>query len=96
MQEYLQVLSLFYLLKIFLNFCIFLFSKNNIEKIENCLICSYVYYLILIGFLIYSLTKITNDYNTLLLLINNILFGFIDIIFRIIREYKMRNRVGLL
>jgi hypothetical protein len=49
-----QVLALFYFCKIFLNFCLFLFSKNNIERIENFLVYSYVYQVVLIVFLIYS------------------------------------------
>ena len=94
-KEYLQVLALFYLSKIFLNFCIFLFSKNNIERIENFLICSYTYQVVLIGFLIYSSNKIISDSNIIIVIINSILFIFIDIFFRIIGEFKIRNRVEL-
>jgi hypothetical protein len=89
--EAIQVLALFYLCKIFLNFCIFLFSKNNTEKIEDLLIFSYTYQIILTGFLIYSLTKINNNYNTILLIINNIFFSVIDILFRIIKQYNSRE-----
>jgi hypothetical protein len=92
-KEELQVLALFYLCKILLNFCIFLFSKNNMEIIENCLICSYTYQVILFGFLIYSSNKIISNSNIIIIIINNIFFGFIDIFFRIITEYKMRNRI---
>jgi hypothetical protein len=94
-KEYLQVLALFYLCKIFLNFCIFLFSKNNIERIENFLICSYTYQVVLIGFLIYSSNKIISDSNIIIVIINNILFIIVDILFRIISEIKIRNRVEL-
>jgi len=90
-EESIQVLALFYLCKIFLNFCIFLFSKNNTEKIEDLLICSYTYQIILIGFLIYSLTKINNNYNTIFLIINNIFFSVADILFRIIKQYNSRE-----
>jgi hypothetical protein len=90
-EESIQVLALFYLCKIFLNFCIFLFSKNNTEKIEDLLICSYTYQIILIGFLIYSLTKKNNNYNTILLIINNIFFSVADILFRIIKQYNSRE-----
>jgi len=94
-KENLQVLALFYLCKIFLNFCFFLFSKNNIKRIENFLIYSYTYQIILIGILIYSSNKIINDSNIIILIINNILFIIIDIFFRIIGEYKIRNRIEL-
>jgi len=86
-----QVLALFYLSKIFLNFCLFLFSKNNIERIENFLVYSYVYQIILIGFLIYSSNKIKDYNNTIILIMNNIIFSIIDIFFRIIGEYKCRE-----
>ena len=93
--EAIQVLALFYLCKIFLNFCIFLFSKNNTEKTEDLLIFSYTYQTILIGFLIYSLTKMNNNYNTTLLIIfliiNNIFFSVADILFRIIKQYNSRE-----
>ena len=92
-KEYLQVLALFYLCKIFLNFCMFLFSKNNIETIQNCLVCSYTYQVILLGFIIYSSNKIINNSSIIIIIINNIFFGFIDIFVRIMIEYKMRNRV---
>jgi len=94
-KEYLKVLALFYFCKIFLNFCIFLFSKNNIERMENFLICSYTYQVILIVFLIYSSNKIISDTNIIIVIMNNILFSFIDIFFRIISEYKIRNRIEL-
>jgi hypothetical protein len=91
-----QVLALFYLCKIFFNFCCSIYSKNNIEKIETCLICSYVYQIILIIVLIYLLTKIKYDYNCTILIINNILFNFGDLAFRIITEYKLTNRINIL
>jgi hypothetical protein len=94
-REYLQVLALFYFCKIVLNFCIFLFSKNNIERIENLLICSYLYKIILVGFLIYSSIKIIDNTNTIILIMNNIIFSIIDIFFRIVGEYKIRNRIAL-
>ncbi len=91
--EGIQVLSLFYLCKIFINCCIFLFSKNNIETIENFLIGCYVYQIVLFGFLVYSLTKIKNNYSIIILVINNLLFTFIDVLFRTIKQYNIRNRV---
>jgi hypothetical protein len=94
-KEYLQVLALFYFCKIFLNFCIFLFSKNNIERIENSLIFSYGYQVFLIVFAIFSSIQIIDNSNIVILIINNIIFSIIDIFFRIIGEYKIRSNVNI-
>lgn len=91
--EELQLLMLFYVVKLFFNYCIMMHSKNNIEKIEYSLICSYVFQTVLFGLLVYSLTKIKNDYSSIILLFNNILFSFLDLSFRLKSEYKMRNIV---
>ena len=90
-EDEIQALALFYLCKIFLNFGIFMFSKNNNEKIENLLICSYTYQAVLIGFLIYTLTKTKDSNNTIFLIMNNIIFSIIDILFRVIKEYTCRE-----
>ena len=94
--EELQLLMLFYVFKLFFNYCILIHSKNNIERIEYSLICSYVFQTVLFGLLVYSLTKIKNDYCFIIFLFNNILFTFLDLLFRIKSEYKMRNTVNVL
>jgi hypothetical protein len=91
-----QVLSMFYFCKIFFNVCFLLFSKNNIDKIESCLIYSYVYQIVIFGILIYLLAKIKYDYNCTILIINNILLSFSDLAFRIINEYRLTNRINML
>ena len=90
----LQVLMLFYFCKLFFNYVILMYSKNNINKIEDCLVCSYVFQTVLFCFLIYAFTKIKNDINSTILIVNNVLFSFGDLTFRIIIEYKMRNTVN--
>ena len=90
----LQVLMLFYFLKLFFNYCILMYSKNNINKIEDCLVYSYIFQTILFCFFVYALTKIKNDYNSAILIVNNVFFSFGDLIFRVIIEYKMRNIVN--
>ena len=90
----LQVLILFYFCKLFFNYVILMYSKNNINKIEDCLVYSYVFQTILFCFLIYAFTKIKNDINSTILIVNNVLFSFGDLTFRIIIEYKMRNTVN--
>jgi len=91
-----QVLALFYFCKIVFNIFFVIYSKNNIEKIETCLIYSYTYQIVILGLLIYLLVKIKYNYNCTMLIINNILFGFIDLIFRLIVEYKLNNRINIL
>lgn len=91
----LQVLMLFYFLKLFFNYSIFVYSKNSIQKIEDCLIYSYVFQTILFGFFIYMLTKIKNDSKTNIIIINNVLFSFADLVYRKIIENKMINTVNV-
>ena len=87
---------LFYVFKLFFNYCIFMHSKNNIERIEYSLICSYVFQTVLFGLLVYLLTKIKNDYCSIILLFNNILFSSLDLSFRVKKECKMRKTVNVL
>jgi hypothetical protein len=94
--EELQVLMLFYFCKLFFNYCILTYSKNNIEKIEDSLVYSYMFQFILFCFLIYTLTKIKNDSNSTILLLNNILLSLFDLSYRIIIVYRMRNNVNIL
>jgi len=90
----LQVLMLFYFLKVFCNFCSLGYSKNNIEKKETILIFSYVYQITIFGLTIYTLAIIKNDNLTTVLLANNMLLVIIDVAFRVFVEYKMNNRVA--
>ena len=91
----LQVLMLFYFGKLFFNYCILMYSKSNIDKIEGCLCYSYVFQTVLFCFLIYGLTKIKRDDYSALLIANNILFGFGDAMYRVIIENQMNNRVNI-
>ena len=91
--EALQVLILFYFCKLFFNYCILMYSKSNIDRIEDCLVYSYTYQMVLFGFLIYALSKMKTDYNFVILIVNNVLLGFGDLAFRIIIEYRIQNTV---
>ena len=91
----LQVLMLVYFFKIFVNYSNFVYSKNSIQKIEDCLIYSYAFQLILFGFFIYMLTKIKNDSKTTVIIINNVLFSFADFVYRKSIENKMINTVNV-
>uniref|UniRef100_A0A6C0IJL9 RING-type domain-containing protein n=1 Tax=viral metagenome TaxID=1070528 RepID=A0A6C0IJL9_9ZZZZ len=94
--EVLQVLMLFYFMKLFFNYCMICYAKNTFDKIEDCLIYSYTFQTVLFFTLIYILTKIKNDNNSTFLLVNNLFFSFIDVTFRIIREHKMNNTVNVI
>lgn len=92
----LQVLILFYFCKLFFNYCILMYSKNNIDKIEDSLVCSYVFQIVLFCFFVYALTKTKNDINSTVLIVNNVLLNIGDLSFRVIIEYKMRNTVNVI
>ena len=70
-----------------------MYSKGNIERIEYCLICSYVFQTVLFGLLVYSFTKIKNDYTSTILILNNVILSLGDLAFRIIIEYRSQNAV---
>ena len=91
----LQALILFYFCKLFFNYVILMYSKNNIDKIEDSLVCSYVFQIVLFCFFVYALTKTKNDINSTVLIVNNVLLNIGDLTFRVILEYKMRNTVNV-
>ena len=92
----LQVLLLFYFCKLFFNYFILIYSKNNINKIEDCLFYSYTFQTILFCFLIYTLTKIKSDTNSTILLLNNILLSISDLAIRIFIEHKINHSVNVI
>ena len=94
--EILKILMILYCFKIFFNYFILIYSKNNLDKIADFLVCSYLFQTVLFGLLIYSSTKIKNDYNSIILIFNNVFFNFGDLTFRVITEYKMRNTVNVI
>ena len=92
--ETLQVLLLFYFAKLFFNYCILMYSKNHIDRIEDCLVYSYTYQTVTFGFLIYALSKMKNDSNFIILIANNVFLSFGDLAFRIIIEYRSQHMVA--
>lgn len=60
---------------------------------ENVLIYSYAFQSVLFGGLIYSLIKIKKEKLTVFLIINNVLFGIGDLIFRILGGYYIPDRI---
>jgi hypothetical protein len=93
-----RVLMPFYFLKIIFNYFFLSHSKNDLSRIETGLLYSYFYQTVLFGILIYAFAKNYNDndnYNSVILLMNNILFVIIDLVFRIVMEYRIANRVAV-
>ena len=89
-----KALMPFYFLKLVLNYIFLSFSNNDLQRIESGLLCSYCFQTILFGLLIYTLTKMDNDYRSGLLILNNIMCVAMDIGFRIYMECVIANRVG--
>ena len=84
----LKALMPFYLCKLVFNYGILSYSKNNLDKIETGLFCSYSFQTILFGLLIYALSKVKNNYCSGILISNNILCVVVDIGFRIYMERR--------
>ena len=87
----LNVLIFFYFFKLFLNYGLLMFSKHNIDRIENILWCSYIYNIVAFGFLLYSSGKLTKNNLYIILILNNVLFGLLDLAFRYVLEYKFKR-----
>jgi len=83
------VLVMLYFLKIFINVCVFLYSKSEVYKIEVGLMCSYIYQAITFGWLSFALSRVKNEHLSIILFVNNLFLGLADIAFRIFVEYKM-------
>jgi len=94
-EDVLQVLILFYFCKLFFNYVILMYAKSHIDRIEECLIYSYTYQTVTFGILFYTLTKIKNDSNFIILIVNNVLLSLGDLAFRIIIEYRGQNTVAV-
>ena len=95
--QYLDTISKIFLilclLKIFINVYFVVRIKDNFEKVKMYVNYSYAIQTLLLIFLIYLLLYALNRDNSIILLLNNILFIFGDIGFRFIIEYKLINRV---
>jgi len=94
-EDVLQVLILFYFCKLFFNYVILMYAKSHIDRIEECLVYSYTYQTVTFGILFYTLTKIKNDSNFIILIVNNVLLSLGDLAFRIIIEYRGQNTVAV-
>jgi hypothetical protein len=70
-------------------------AKSDVEKIKTMLFSSYSYQLIVFGFMIYTFTQIENDANSGFLVIVNVIFSGLDVLFRFIIERRIENRVNV-
>lgn len=89
----LQIISLFCFFKLILNYVFVFFSKYDVDKMKNALLCSYAFQTVIFGGMIFSLTVIKNDRLSAVLLINNLTFGLGDFIFRILGGYYVPDRI---
>jgi hypothetical protein len=91
----LRISILFYYFKLFINFCMLMYLKNNISQINPCLTYTYIFQIVLFGLLIYLLASMKNDIYFIILIVNNVVFGVGDMAFRIIVEHRMTNTVNI-
>jgi hypothetical protein len=92
-QTLFQVVFMFYFFKIFINLGGFIYSKNDIYRIEVGLILSYVYQTIVFGWLVFAISKMKMNYVSTILLVNNLFLGLADFTFRFVIEYGTKNRI---
>ena len=82
------------IVKLMLNYCNLVYCKNNVEKVESVLIINYLFHLGQLMLIISVFTQINHNNYSMALLLNHLIFGFLDGAFRVITEFKMRNRVA--
>lgn len=88
-----KILLISYFCKMLFNCCITINCKKEPEKMESNLYLSYIIQTVLFGLLVTLIAKIENDFNSAILMANNVLFCFGDLAFRITFEYNFRNQV---
>lgn len=88
-----KVLLIFYYVKLFTNYIIIYYSKQNIENTLDFLFCSFAFQIVLLVILIYSLVKLKNLECSIFFTINNFFFMITDLTIRLLIEYRIRNRV---
>lgn len=90
-----KILVICYFLKLLVNICIAFKVKGQIEKIESYLSLSYTFQTLLFVLFIGLISFVKKDYDSIVLLINNIFFYFGDLAFRIALDCKTLNRVQI-
>ncbi len=90
-----KILQICYFSKILFNVCIIIHLKVNAQQINSHLNLSYIIQAVLFVLLICLLSMIKNDFNSILMLVNNIFFILTDVGVRIRLECKGVNRVDI-
>jgi len=88
-----KILLISYFCKMLFNCCITFYSKQEPEKNESNLWLSYIIQTTLFVLLVIMIAKIENDFNSAMLMANNVFFCFGDLAFRITVDCKNGNRV---
>ena len=88
-----KTLLICYFCKMLFNCCITFYSKQEPDNIEMHLDLSYVIQTTLFVLLVIMIAKIENDFNSAMLMANNVFFCFGDLAFRITVDCKNGNRV---
>ena len=91
-----KILQISYFCKILVNVCIIINLKVNVKQINSHLILSYIIQTVLFVLLICLLSIIKTDFNSIIMLLNNIFFVITDLGFRIRIECKGMNRVNVI
>lgn len=91
-----KILQICYFCKILVNACIVINIKVNNEQINSHLCLSYIIQAVLFVLLICLLSMIETNFNSVMMLLNNVFFVITDLGFRIRIECKGINRVNVI
>ena len=90
-----KLLLICYFFKLLVNTWIVFKVKADTEKIESYLSLSYTIQTLLFILLICLLSSVKKDFNSIILIINNVFFYFCDLIFRIALDCRNLNRIDI-
>lgn len=91
-----KILQISYFCKILVNVCIIINLKVNVKQINSHLSLSYIIQAVLFVLLICLLSMIESNFNSIIMLLNNVFFVITDLGFRIRIECKGMNRVNVI
>ena len=91
-----KILQISYFCKILVNVCIIINLKVNVKQINSHLSLSYIIQTVLFVLLICLLSMIETNFNSIIMLLNNVFFVITDLGFRIRIECKGMNRVNVI
>ena len=91
-----KILQICYFCKILVNVCIIINLKVNVQQINSHLSLSYIIQAVLFVLLICLLSMIETNFNSIIMLLNNVFFVITDLGFRIRIDCKGMNRVNVI